>query len=104
MHFYFILFSWATLALSQDIWYKFNPLKFPDRCGRKGIEKTGICDPFLILSTKDKDIIDGLMSGITTARVTLAVVKRIGDPYTRESASKVEAAKLQARDMSRKWV
>ena len=54
-----------------------NPMIAPNSCGRKGILQSSICDPDLMLSQSQKDLLDKKINAITTAKLAVAVVSRI---------------------------
>jgi len=79
-----------------------DPLKFPEKCGRFNVSKSRICDSNLILSSQDKDIIEGLINDITTAEIAVVVILKMSSTYIGHD-SPDEAARRFALQVHNQW-
>jgi len=58
-----------------------SPVTSPNKCGRPNVAASQICDPSLLLSKDDKDVIEGLINGMTSAQVAQVAVAIVPSVY-----------------------
>lgn len=55
-----------------------NPQTDPARCGRPGVAKSWVCDPDRILSSRSRDVVEGILKDIAGARDPFAQASDCG--------------------------
>ena len=73
----------------------------PSTCGRPNVKTSQICDPDVLLSTDDKDVIEGRINVITKIEIGISIIRQMD---LRSSSSNIDdAAKQFAVSLHNRW-
>ena len=79
-----------------------NPMLNPQSCGRGEVSKSALCDPDDLLTTEEKDVIEGFMNKITLAQIGVVIIQQMNKKFI-GSKSIERSSELFAKSIHDNW-
>lgn len=79
-----------------------NPMLNPSGCGRSNVPKSAICDPSLLLTEENKDVIEGFINGVVGAQIAVAVIGKMSQSFVADGDLEIASGRF-ARTLHDTW-
>jgi hypothetical protein len=100
-HFFLIFISFPVSIYSIDKYAIPNPMKSPEKCGRGTVTKSAICDLHNLLTSEEKDVIEGKINEIKDIEIGVAIVQKMKKISSEDSID--DLAKEYAMHLHNSW-
>lgn len=79
-----------------------NPMLNPSGCGRPDVLKSAICDPALLLTKENKDVIEGFINAAVGAQISVVIIDAMAPAFVGSDEIEV-ASEHFARTLHNTW-